>query len=432
MNNQNSIQQKLEEIVIGALKGASIQSCKWLLVELAESHNINPFELFSQTNYTEDTSGLENILKVLAPDQVNDLKEHFIYHCHSLHMSHNLINFLEFLTHQGYHRLHPHIHSIKNLKPIQYSYGMYSLGGLSILIGASVTIGIFHSEIWNQMLDYFLKHGQAILKFTLQHIWIAENIAFLTLIYRLIDFISKCYKVYNNHATTTENKINKILKFFLVDSFIIVAQGLLYASQGLINPVSGYLFIASSFVELAYSAISLYKLSKPIEPVFNINDSQDLFLANQAHYLEEIAFYQRASGRCYHELWAFALIAGGTVIAITLSNHLLMIGIIMVMFQFMVYQLKDYMIFQNNKNINQHLQKDIRRLYTSEPHANRRHLQNEAQPLYISESHVNTPNLAIVKNSIPPNHFNTSHRLFKPCALNDTSIMFEHPDCSLY
>lgn len=413
MNNQNSIQQKLEDIVIDALKGASVQYYQLKLVELAEYHQKNPLELFSEKNYTAETTGLDRILKILAPNRVKDLTENFHNHCHNLNIPHNLINFLEFLTHQSYHRLHPHIHLIKKFKPIQPSYGIYTLGAFCIFIGTSVLMGIFHAEIWNQMLDCFLKHGQEILQFLLKHIWIAENIAFLTLLYRLADFASKCYKIYNNHATTTENKINKMIKTFLVDSLIIVAQGLLYANKGFINPISAYLFMTSSFVELAYSAISLYKLSKPVKPLVNPEDSQELQLANEAHFQEENAYYQRTLGRCYHELWAFALIAVGTVVTITFSNHLLMIGIIIVIFQFMVSQLKDYAIFQKNKAINQQLQKNLQNLYTS-------HSSSSLQNVDI----IQTPTPSI-ENTTPNTFFKENHRLFKPCTyesqLNDFS-----------
>lgn len=364
MNNQNSIQFELEGIVIDCLKGSLTEAIKYKLLASATQHEKNPLELFSNANYDKDTSGLARILSILAPNNVDAIIDDYKKYCNNLNISLNLINFLEYLSHQGYHRLHPHIRSIKSLKPIEKPYSIYTLRMIVGGLGIFLLVGLTHPEIWNQIVEYLSRHSQDIFNILLKYIWLAENIAFLTLVYRSFDFLYKSYSVLSNHATTNEHKFKKILKIFLVDSLIILAQTLLYLNKGQMNPFSAYLFIASSFVELLYSAWSLSQLSRPQEPQDidweNLNAADQ---ANYANYLEATAYYRRELTRSFHELWAFALIAGGTVIAITYSNHLLMIGIIVVIFQLLVSNLKDYIVSKHHLHINTDLQKNIRKLY---------------------------------------------------------------------
>lgn len=354
----NDLNVTLENIIIDALKGASVHSCKGRLIDLAQTHEINPLDLFSQIDYSENQSGLHRILEVLAPDNIKTLKDHFIRDCIGLNISPNLINFLEFLTRHNYHRLHPHIRAIQKLKPIHQTFSIYAYVPFIGLLGGMIIVGITAPEIWNEFLSFFLQHVKQIAKFLLEYIWIAENLAFLMLLIRLIEFITKFYLILNNHATTLDHKLHKIIKMILVDSLIIIAQGFLYANQGFMNPISGYLFIVSSFIEWAYSLWTLFHLTRPQEP----NDTQ---LDHYAHFLESKAYYDRALSRCFHECWAFALIAGATVIAVMFSNHMLLIGLTIVIFQFLVSQLKDIRIHQDNNKIDQNLQKRLRTLYSS-------------------------------------------------------------------
>ncbi len=368
--NLNVNQNDLEQLIVDCIQGESKDHSKARLIDLAQDFQKNPYDLFSGSNYSLDNpEGLNNILATIAttPEQQNALINAFFERCNRLNISTNLINFLEFMASQGFHRLHPYIQLINQTDVHGYSFLQYILGSLVATATAGMIAFLYNQQLLHDLEVWFTKNSEYFLKLSLKYILIAENLAFISLLFKLVRLMYQFYALINNHATNEENKFNKLLKLILSNALIISAQVLTYINHGVMAPAAGYLIITASFLDLCWSISNLIQLEKPIRPDESLKtENPELYKKQMAHFYEETAFYNRKLKIFYHEIWAFTLIAAATIVSIMFAQNFLILNLLCIVLQLLVTVLKDYLISRSQHAINENLQRDIKGLYKTE------------------------------------------------------------------
>lgn len=377
----NNHQHRIPELLIEAIKGQPIGVFKETLLHYARKDEKTPFALFSEFIYVEeqaqsdaaaqrknDSHYFDEILKLLTDNQeeCGRLKQEYIDWCDHLHLSKNLINLLEFLASQKFYRFHAYIeliHSLKlyDSKVLEFILGTLSLGSLSLIITF-----IYNHDLWLIFKEFLENNGPGILKFLIDYILLAENLALISLFFKIFKFFTRFYAIISNYSKTEDDKLKEIIKLCLNNILVISAQLLCFLQSGVMSPLAGYLFIAASLCDVIWSVLSIMQLNQPIDVVPDINiedctpEQSSNYCAAKAQFFEQKAFYDQQINASIYEFAAFLLITAATSVAILWFPDLF---ILCVVFQLICSIFKDMLVKHSENKINENLQISIETLY---------------------------------------------------------------------
>jgi hypothetical protein len=366
-NTLESIQYKVPELLISSIKGENIGIFKARLIALAQLVDKTPYEIFSEINYLENKRVFDDIVDLLTfkEEDKKALLSEYQYWYNHLHLSDNLIHFLEFLASKKFYRFQPYIALIHSLKPyeskvLEVIVGTLSLGTLSL-----IATFFYNHDLWLVFREFLEKNGPDILKFLIDYILLAENLALISLFFKIFKFFNQLYAIISNHAKTESDKIKEIIKLCLSNVLVISAQLLCFLNSGLMTPIVGYLFIAASLCDVVSCMLSIMHLKQPkdIDNTLLSNSSYEdrkNYCAAKAQFFEQKAFYDQQINTSFFEIIAFMMITGATVVSFMFFPDLF---ILCVVFQTICSIFKDMLIKYYEKQVNRNLQISIDTLY---------------------------------------------------------------------
>jgi hypothetical protein len=377
--DSNKHQDKIPELLKNAIKGQPIGVFKETLLYYARLDEKTPFDLFSEFIYEDDPSknddktrfcnnSFDEILKLVteSDEEFSHLKDDYFDWCNHLHVSKSLINLLEFLASKKFYRFQAYIELIHSLKPyeskvLEFILGTLSLGSLSLIITF-----IYNHDLWLVFKEFLEKNGPGILKFLIDYILLAENLALISLFFKIFKFFTRFYAIISNNSKTEDDKLKEIIKLCLTNILVISAQLLCFLQNGIMSPVAGYLFIAASLCDVIWSILSIMQLQQP-KDVEDLRSKAECsvqegnnYCAAKAQFFEQQAFYDQQINASIYEFGAFLLITAASCISILWFPDLF---ILCVVFQLICSIFKDMLIKHSENKINENLQISVETVY---------------------------------------------------------------------
>jgi hypothetical protein len=354
----------LDWIVIPYIRGKSFHHSDIFLKVLVEQQQQDALEIFLKQ---VDTNDQDQILANLISDKQEQtkLKQEYDDWCKELHVSHNLIYFLEFLSSKNYHRIR---NLLKQIREHEYkkSYAFHILSAALVGVAGLGCYFYLHPEQWDIFLQALfhklIEYSQELLQLAMS----AQILSGLIVLFQLARFFYENYNILSNKTTKTQVKFARLSKTNAYYLLSISAQILIFFNDGTANTISSILFILAAVITLASTYLELhhYKNPKALESE-KIDTEEDFFKV--ANYEEKKAYYERKRMQFHAEFIVLVPITIISIASIFLSPHYAFITPIFACCQFIMTTLKTMYIEKQNKNSAITLQNKIKEHETKIP-----------------------------------------------------------------
>lgn len=366
LENTNDEIVPLRDIIIPFLKGASLNRNSLHLNALVDQNKEDAFAIFlKHTNEVDKTSILE--LLVAETEQIQRLENDYKTWMRDLHVTHNLIHFLEFLSTQNYHRIRNilkeiHKHKFKN------SYVFPLVSAALATVAGSGCYFYAHPEQWDVFLKILLEklpeYGKNLLTLAMS----AEILSGIIILFQVGRFFYENYWILSNKTTKTQIKFAKLSKINAYYLLSIAAQVLMFFNSGTTTTISSILFFLAAVTSLALTYLELYHHHKPTKPQEN-SSIKKAILFNEAHYQEQLSYYERKQMQLNAEFIALVPITIISITSIFLSPYYVFLTPIFACCQFLITTLKSMYINNQNQIFADRLQTIIRPEFKKEDSA---------------------------------------------------------------
>jgi hypothetical protein len=241
------------------LAGYDYDHSKYLLQTHAERKKTNASICLKQRKCSAEE--YREILKLVAPFETQEYLDQYKDWLKSTDIEDNLLSFLEFLAFKKHHRLKTFLKlaTEANPKPI---YWRYFATGAAI---TATTAGYFaaNHDHFHQTIDWITNQAPKLTIWLMDYVFLPINVPRVSLVIKFFTFAYTLRLILNNHVTDDAHKIKQIIKYFIENALIMVAQFLCYLQGGLLSPLLSMLFIAASLSTTLFSFEEFFNLEKP-------------------------------------------------------------------------------------------------------------------------------------------------------------------------
>lgn len=353
----------LDHVIIPFLKGAGLNLNSIFLNALVEQTQEDAFDIFIRQSNKND---IDTILDNLVSDTKSkkQLKTDYESWIKDLHVSHNLIHFLEFLSTKNFHRARNllkeiHQHQFKN------SYVFPFLSGLLALVAGAGCYFYLNPEKWDVFVKLVLEKLPEYSKNLLTIAMSAEILSGLIILFQLGRFFYENYRILSNKTTKTQIKFAKLSKINAQYVLSIAAQVLIFFNSGTTTTISSILFFFAAVISFALTYLEFYHHQEPSKLNQDVSSKKELLL-NQVHYEEQLSYYERKQMQLNTEFFALIPITIISITSIFLSPYYVFLTPIFACCQFLIATLKTLYIQNQNKNFANQLQTTIRAEFEKE------------------------------------------------------------------
>lgn len=353
--NQNLIEapnntvHPVTEIVVPFLEGTGLAKNSLYLSCLMQEAQMDALCVFQKET---NKNCIDIILRNLSDNDqhIIELKDEYGLWCKKLHISHNLLHFLEFLASKDYNRIRNLLKEIHEHK-FAKSYWTYYLGG-ALLTSAGAGLYFYlkpeHFEVVKQFLiEKLPEYGKILLDFAMS----AEILSGIIIVFQFFQFLYENYIVLSNKTTSTQIKLAKLSKINTHYFLTITAQVFIFINSGISNTISNILFFLAAVFSLALTWLQFSHHKNPTSSDDNLKD--------KIHYLEALSYYERKKNQLNAEITALVPITIISVVGIILGPYYAFLTPIFATCQFLIAALKDEYLKRKSKFFAEELQNQI-------------------------------------------------------------------------
>lgn len=266
--NSNDPINNLVSQVKNFLSGQNFDLCQYLLQSHANRKNRGASYCLKDTICTVDE--YQEILKLVAPFQKKDYFDEYVAWLEKTALGDNLLSFLEFLAYKKHHRVKTFLKLAHESTP-KPVYWHYFAASAVITASSGVYFSVHPNQLY-QILDWTTHQAPKLALWLMDYVFLPINVPRVSLFIRFFTFAYTLRLILNNHVTDDAHKIKQIIKHFIENILIMVAQFLCYLNQGILTPEISSLFILASLSTAIFSAVDFYNLEKPaIQPAYPTN-----------------------------------------------------------------------------------------------------------------------------------------------------------------
>lgn len=344
-----------DELIIPYIQGMSLNRVTLYLRTLCDVEDKHALAIFKARVSAEQKNRILTSLGVkIDLNRYNNWRDR-------LKLDDNLFHFLQYLSLQGFHRFR---YLLKQINQIQapLKYHRYCIAAMGII---SLALAYFsqNQAAWIQFINWFKVSLPNLLMHLIDWMLIPENLSLFMIIYQTGKYLSECYLILSNHASTKEHKIQKLCHSTLNFLLISAAHSIIFLQLPVVY-ISGICFMLSSLVDLCWSLLLRHKMQKDQPLDYRNLEEISLSIPQKIQITEQAMFFRRKTKQMYIEGISLFITFVTSCISIYFAPSIACVAALCACFQFLVNITKNYYYNAIEREFAIQLQKTIEDFYS--------------------------------------------------------------------
>jgi len=345
------------ELIIPYINGHNLNAVTIYLRTQSDFYDKNAFDFFKQKVSDEIKAQVLRELEAKI-----DLGDYCLW-LKSLNLEDSLFYFLEYLSLQGYHRFRYLLKQVQLIKSPP-KYHRLCIAAMAMIGCAGIYFSL-NQAAWLVFLNWIKVSIPSFVLKLVDWILIPQNLSLFMITYQLGKYLSECYLILANHATSKAHKIQKLCHSTLNFLLITIAHSIIFFNLSMAY-ISGVCFMLSSLVDLCWSLVLRHQMLK--SPPLSLEDLETMRLPiyDKIRGLEQHIFFKRKTKQLYIEGISLFITFITSCISIYFSPHIACVAALCACFQFLMNVTKSYYYNTIERDFCAELQTTIANLYKHE------------------------------------------------------------------